>query len=467
MQMIFENGTIITVDERRRVIEDGAVVVDGDRIAAVGKREEMKRRFPDYERYDAKGGIILPGLVDCHVHMSQALIRGCADNMALVDWLKRVWRCQGNFSEEDGKVAAELCILEMIKSGTTAFVETMIASRYGFNGMAQAVDDSGIRAALSKIVMDNPGFGGEYGIMYPGQVEEKESSISEALAMHEKWQGAAEGRIQVWFGPRPLGTGGTSIETMKEIIELAREHDIPINIHYCEIRSETIHYKREFAGYTPGRLTGWLEDIGLLGPKTLLIHVNWLEPEDIPNLARTGTHVVHNPCCNTKLASGFALIPEMIAGGVNVSLGCDGGPSNNTYDMIQEMRFAGYIHRARLLDPLVMDNETVIEMATINGAKVMGREKEFGSLEAGKKADLIILDTDKSHLIPAPDPVSICVCAANGSDVRTMMIDGKMIMDDRRVLTMDEEDIKCRAREHARAVFERAGVKIRTRWPVE
>jgi len=465
MKMIFENARVITVDETRRVIVDGAVAVDGDRIVAVGKRAEVEETFPDYQRYDAKGGIILPGLVDCHVHMSQALIRGCAENTALVEWLKRVWRCQGNFTEEDGKLAAELCILEMIKSGTTAFVETMIASRYGFNGMAQAVADSGIRAALSKIIMDNPGFGGEESIMYPGQAEDKDPSIAEALAMHEKWEGAADGRIQVWFGPRPIGTG-TSVETMKEIIELAHRHDMPIDIHYCECKSETVYYKREFAGYTPGRLTGWLEDIGLLGPKTLLIHVNWLELEDIPILARTGTHVVHNPCCNTKIASGFALIPEMIAGGVNVSLGCDGGPSNNTYDMFRDMRFAAYIHRARLLDPLVMDNETVIEVATINGAKVMGREDEFGSLDVGKKADLIIIDTDQPHLIPSTDPVSTCVCAANGGDVRTVVIDGKMIMDDRKVLTMDEEDIKRRAKEHARAVFDRAGVKVRTRWPV-
>ncbi|MEA1927325.1 MAG: amidohydrolase family protein [Candidatus Auribacterota bacterium] len=292
--MIFENARVITVDETRRVIEDGAVAVDGDRIAAVGKRAEVEGNFPDYQRYDAKGGIILPGLVDCHVHMSQALIRGSAENTALVEWLKRVWRCQGNFTEEDGKLSAELCILEMIKSGTTAFVETMISSRYGFNGMAQAVVDSGIRAALSKTIMDNPGFGGEESIMYPGQAEEKNATLAEAVAMHEKWEGAADGRIQVWFGPRPIGTG-TSVETMKEIIKLARRHDMPIDIHCCECKSETIYYKREFAGYTPGRLTGWLEDIGLLGPKTLLIHVNWLELEDIPILASTGTHVVHNP----------------------------------------------------------------------------------------------------------------------------------------------------------------------------
>lgn len=466
MKMIFEKGWVVTVDEKRRVIKDGAVAVNGDRIAAVGKREEVEGKLPDYERYDAKGGIIMPGLVDCHVHMSQALIRGCADNLALVDWLKRVWCCQGNFTEEDGKMAAELCILEMIKSGTTAFVETMIASRYGFSGMAQVVADSGIRAALSKIIMDKQG---PESFMYPGQAEEKEPTLAEALAMHEKWEGAADGRIQVWFGPRALGTG-TSIETMQEIIKLSRKHNMPINLHYCESRSElmeAIYYKRNFAGYTPGRLTGWLEDIGLLGPKTLLIHVNWLELEDIPNLARTGTHVVHNPACNMKLASGFALIPEMVAGGVNVSLGCDGGPSNNTYDMFREMKWASYIHKARLLDPLVMDNETVIEISTINGAKVMGREEEFGSLEDGKKADLIILDTDKPHLIPSPDPVSTCVCAANGSDVRTVVIDGKLIMDNRKVLTMDEEDIKQRARVHAEEIFTRAGVNIRTRWPIE
>lgn len=463
MQTIFQNADVITMDKSRRIISDGAVAIDGGRIIGVGKRNDLIEKYPTFELYDSKGGVILPGLIDCHVHMAQAMIRGCADDLSLIDWLLPVWRCQGSYSEEDGRLSAELCILEMIKSGTTAFIETMIASRYGFNGIAQAVDESGIRAALSKIIMDMPpGIEQEVITIPEGQREKKEATLTEAASMHEKWEGKAEGRIQVWLGPRPFGIGLT-IKALREVAQLARQRNMRVDIHFCEIKKDN-EYFIEMFNLSP---TEAMEEVGLLGPQTLLIHTIWIDEEDIENLARTGTHVVHNPSCNMKLGSGFAKVPEMIAAGVNVSLGCDGGPSNNTYDMFREMRMASYIHKGRLLDPKTMDSETVLEMATINGARVMGLEDEIGSLEPGKKADLIILDTEKAHLTPHPNPVSACVCAANGSDVSTVVIDGKMIMEDRKVLTMDEEGIIKEARTRARQVFQRAGVEPKSRWPEE
>jgi cytosine/adenosine deaminase-related metal-dependent hydrolase len=463
MQTIFQNADVITIDKKRRVISDGAVVVDSDRIVEVGKRSDLINKYPTFGLYDSQGGIILPGLVDCHVHMAQALIRGCADDLSLIDWLMPVWRCQGSYSEEDGRLSAELCILEMLKSGTTAFIETMIASRYGFNGIAQAVDQSGIRAALSKIIMDMPpGIDQEVISIPEGQREEKEATLAEAVSMHEKWEGGAGGRIQVWIGPRPFGIGLT-IEALRDVAKIARERNMRVDIHFCEIKEDNEYFHKMF----DLKPTEAMEEVGLLGPQTLLIHTIWIDEDEIPNLARTGTHVVHNPTCNMKLGSGFSKIPEMLSAGVNVSLGCDGGPSNNTYDMFREMRMASYIHKGRLLDPKIMDSETVLEMATINGARVMGLEDEIGSLEAGKKADLIILDTSKPHLTPRPDPVSTCVCAVNGSDVDTVVIDGKIIMEDRKVLTLDEEGIVNKARVSAQDVFRRAGVEIKSRWPRE
>ncbi len=463
MQAIFQNADVITMDKKRRVISDGAVATDGDRIIEVGKRNDLIKKYPTFELYDSKGGIILPGLVDCHVHLAQAMIRGCADDLSLIDWLLPVWRCQGSYSEEDGRLSAELCILEMLKSGTTAFIETMIASRYGFNGIAQAVDKSGIRAALSKIIMDMPPGVDQEVISIPeGQREEKEATLAEAVSMHEKWEGGAGGRIQVWLGPRPFGIGLTK-DALREVAKVAMERNMRVDIHFCEIKKDNKYFHKMF-NLKP---TEALEKVGLLGPQTLVIHTIWIDEEDITNLARTGTHVVHNPSSNMKLGSGFARIPEMIAAGVNVSLGCDGGPSNNTYDMFREMKLASYIHKGRLLDPKTMDSETVLEMATINGAKVMGLQEEIGSLEAGKKADLIILDTNKAHLTPRPNPVSTCVCAVNGSDVNTVVIDGKMIMENRKVLTLDEEGIIKKAQASARDVFQKAGVEIKSRWPRE
>lgn len=460
--MIFDNGTIITMDTQRRIIADGAIAIENDHIVAVGKSAQVRARFPDHERVDLRGNVVLPGLIDTHVHLAQALIRGCADDLELIHWLaRRVWVLQGNYDEDDGRLSAELCILEMLKSGTTAFVECMIAGRYGFDGIAEVVRDSGIRAALSKIVMDLPSYAMESGLMYPGMIEEREKSVAEALAMHERWDGAADGRIQVWFGPRT--PGGCTPDLYREISSMAVERGMGITIHLAEIKADVEYIKQEY-GLSP---TEFAESVGLLGPNVLLAHAVWMDETDIARLARTGTHVSHNPSSNAKLGSGIAPIPQMLAAGVNASLGCDGGPSNNSYDLLRDMRWASYIHKARALDPTVMPAEMVLEMATINGAKAMGLADQIGSLEAGKKADFIVLDMDKPHLTPSPNPVSTIVCTATGADVDTVVIDGRMVVRGGEVLTMDEDRILRQARGRARKVYQRAEIEVKPRWPVK
>jgi cytosine/adenosine deaminase-related metal-dependent hydrolase len=459
--MIFTNGTIITMDPQRRIIADGAVAVRGDRIAAVGKTAEVLRAFPDEERLDVGGKVVMPGLIDCHVHLAQALIRGCADDLSLIRWLtERVWVLQGNYTPEDGRASAELCILEMLKSGTTTFLEVMIAGRYGFDGIAEAVRDSGIRGVLSKIVMDLPAYAEAANIMYPGMIEEREATIREALDMHDKWDGQSNGRIRVWFGPRT--PGGCTPDLYREVSQLARERGMGITVHLAEVREDVEYTQKEF-GLRP---VDFAEEVGLLGPNVVLAHAVWLTDEEIEKLAQTGTHVCHNPSSNMKLASGFAKVPEMLQAGVNVALGCDGGPSNNTYDMIREMRLASYIHKGRTLDPTVMPAERVLEMATINGAKALGMADEIGSLEVGKKADLVVLDLNKAHIVPSPDPVSAIVCTASGGDVDTVVIDGRVVVRGGEVLTMDEERVLDEARDRAQKVYQRAGIEIAPRWPL-
>src|SRR5579885_2942329 len=204
--MLLHNTTIITVDSQRRIITDGALVVQGDRITAVGKAAELRERYPAEERVDLGGKLLIPGLVDTHVHLAQALIRGCADDMALIEWLcDRVWVLQGNFTEDDGRVSAQLCIAEMLKSGTTTFLESGLAHRYGFDGIARAVEESGIRACLAGIVMDIGTYATQSNSMYPGMIESRETSLFGVLDMHSKWEGAANDRIHVWFGPRTPG----------------------------------------------------------------------------------------------------------------------------------------------------------------------------------------------------------------------------------------------------------------------
>ncbi|MCD6483547.1 MAG: amidohydrolase [Candidatus Odinarchaeota archaeon] len=462
VDLLIKNGYVITVDEKRRIIKNGAVAIDGNKIVDVGKTDDLIKKYKADEVIDAKDKIVMPGLIDTHVHLAQAMIRGCADDVSLITWLKdRVWVLQGNYNAEDGKTSAELCILEMLKTGTTTFLEVMIAGRYGFDGIAKVVEKSGIRAGLSKIVMDTLGYANEDNIMYPGMAEEKEATIKEALDMHKKWDGAANGRIHVWFGPRT--PGAVSPELYREIRQLADEHNMRITFHLGEVKADVEYTTKNF-NLLP---VEYAKSVGMLGPDVVLAHGVWFSEKEIKLLAETGTHVSHNPSSNLKLASGYAPIPEMLRAGVNVGLGCDGGPSNNSYDMIREMKLAAIIHKARLLDPLVLPAEEIIEMATINGAKAMGLEKEIGSIEKGKKADIILVDMNAPHMVPPTNPVSNLVYAAHGYDVDTVIIDGKVIVGNKKVLTMDEEDIKKRARERAVKVYERAGIKISPQWPVE
>lgn len=459
--MIFENGTIITMDPKRRIITDGAIAVTDDRIAGVGKRGDIVAAFPDdSERRDLKGMTVIPGLVNTHVHLTQALIRGSVDDLGLIDFLvKGVWVLMGNYDHDDARTSAELCLLEMLKSGTTSFVESMLVLHYGFDGIARAVQRSGIRAALSKTLMDTPSYVEGHG-MHEGMREDPEAAFQEALDMHDKWDGAADGRIQVWFGPRP--PGGCSADLYRRMMAAANERGMGVTVHLAEVQ-EDVEFIREQFDMRPAEFA---ESVDMLGPNVLLVHTVWLNDDDIARLARTGTHVTHNPVSNTKLASGIAPIPEMLEAGVNVGLGTDAGTCNNTYDMIREMRWASTLHKVSHLDPVVTPCESALEMATINGARAMGLEEEIGSIEVGKKADFVALDLDKPHLTPSHDPVSAIVYAAHGGDVDTVVIDGKIVVDQREVLTLDEDRILREARKRADNLFQRTGVNRGPRWPV-
>jgi cytosine/adenosine deaminase-related metal-dependent hydrolase len=459
--MIYEHGTLVTMDAQRRVVTDGALAVRDGRFLAIGKSKELQERFPAEPRTDLRGRAIIPGLVNAHVHLAQAMIRGCADDMELIDWLgKRVWVLQGNYTEEDGRASAELCILEMLKSGTTAFVESMLAGRYGFDGIANVVLSSGIRAALAKIVMDVGTYASKDNWMHPGMIEDRETTLRDTLAMYDRWNGAGDGRLAVWFGPRT--PGGVTPELYREISALAAQRDMGITVHLAEVQADRKFLQETYA-QSPAEFA---QAAGLTGPRVLLVHTVWMDAHDIEILSRTRTNVAHNPCSNAKLASGIAPIPEMLAAGVNAALGTDGGPSNNTYDLVREMRWASYLHKARTLNPTIMPAETVLEMATINGARALGWEREIGSLEAGKQADFVVFDLDKPHVTPSSDPVSTIVYAATGTDVDTVVIAGKVVMQGGQVLTMDEERIVREAGERAKAVWKRAGIEHRPRWPV-
>jgi len=449
----------LTLNQKRQIIRDGAIYLEDDQIRDVGKTEDLKAHRAETV-IDAKNMIVMPGLVDTHIHLSQALIRGCADDVSLVDWLKKyVWVLQGNFTKDDGRVSAELCMAEMIRTGTTSFIDCMIHTRYGFDGIAKAVEQAGMRGALSKIIMDSTGYADSPDIMYPGMVENAEACLTETEQMYRKWHGKADGRIQVWYGLRSLG--GVTSELFKEVAQRTREKHTHMTMHLGEVVDDVRYVKENF----DTNLTGFAQMHNLLGPEMVFAHGIHFEDSELKTLATTKTNISHCPASNTKLASGFAKIPQMIDLGVPVSLGCDGGPSNNTYDMIREMRLAALIHKPVAKDPLVVSAEDVIEMATIGGAVAMGIDNIVGSLESGKRADVILIDMHELGLTPAVNPVSNLVYSGSGQSVDTVIVNGKILMRHKQLLTLDIETVMNNAKTHIVNLLERADIDISPKWP--
>ena len=458
--VLISGGTIITMDGQRRIINDGAVLVQNGRIIQVGKTAAVRDRAE--VEIDARGMVVLPGLIDTHVHLAQALLRGCADDTALIDWLQKfVWPLQGNFNATDGKASAELCMLEMIKSGTTTFLESLLHSRYGFDGIAHSLQDSGMRGVLSKTVMGLPGYGDEKSIMHPGMIEDAQTCLKEVESHFKNWNGRADGRIRVWYGARSLG--GCTRELYQQIADGAKKLGTGVTMHLSEVQEDVRYTNKEF-GKTPAE---FMDHVGLVGPNVVFAHGVWLTEMEWQILARKGAHVAHCPSSNMKLSSGIAKVREMMQCGVNVGIGCDGGPSNNSYDMIREMKTASLLQKVRTMDPLALSAETVLEMATLNGARALGLQDQIGSIEPGKKADLIVVNMQKPHLTPAFNPVSHVVYAAEGSDVETAIIDGRVVMENRVVKSLNEEKVIHDANERATKLIQRAEIGITPNWTME
>ncbi len=461
MGYIIGNATIITVDKQRRIFSDGAIVVSGNLIEDIGKTDDIIQQYPSYEFHDMKGHIIMPGLINGHVHLTQALIKGCADDVSLIDFLaKRIWRLMGSYNHDEARASTDICLLEMIKSGTTTFVETLLLSRYGLDGITDAVIQSGMRGVLAKSVMDIATYASRDNIMCEGMVEDGDECLKQAIEWKQKSENAGNGRINIWLGPRPVGS--TTKEMLQKVGKTAKEHDMGIAIHFCEVKQDVALMRDQYK-QAPGEFA---ESAGILTDRTMMAHGIWLTEEDMKALKRHKSTVVHCPASNAKLASGFCLVPELFEEGVNVALGTDGPTCDNAYDMFDAMRLAAIIHKGRLLDPLVVPAETAIEMATINGAIAMKKEDELGSLEIGKKADIITIDCNNPRLMPNTNPVSLVVYSAKGSDVDNVIIDGKFIVKDREILTMDEQAVIDNAKEKIMQVLEKTGIKNESRWPM-
>lgn len=419
------------------VLEHGAIAIDEGKIVGLGPTKEVERKFEAKQVLDASNSVVLPGLINTHTHLAMTLFRGVNDDLRGLEWLNRAWSIESNLSPSDVYWGALLGCLEMIRSGTTCF-----ADHYFFmDRVAKAVDRSGIRAALAQAVFDTWG---------PKGID---TSLEGSLNFAKRFNGAAGGRISCMLGPHSTFT--CYAETLKQVREAASATGFRIHLHLAE-RVEELQILKERYGKTPVR---FLEEVKLLGPDLLGAHVIYVDEEEISMLKRTDTKVNHNPIGNTKGASGTSPVPEMLKRGVNVSLGTDGAGSNNNLDMFEEMKVAAIIHKLRLNDPAALSAWEVLEMATLRGARALGLEGEIGTLEVGKRADLILIRLNRPHLVPIHNLPSLLVYSANGNDVDTVIVDGRILMKNREVLTLKEDEVLGRAQEVFEGLLEKSGWK--------
>jgi len=449
---------VVTVDPKRRVIRDGAVAVEGMEIVEVGKSSELKRKYSRAETIDAKNKIVMPGLFDCHAHSYQNMIRGMAFVLPRRQrgafLLGPTLRLQGVYTPEDAKASMALNCLEYIKSGVVGFCDWGINLRYKIDGLAEVVRDSGIRGVLGKSVMEYPDYGSCKNVIDPGLIEDKDECIRDTIRAIKKWHGKADGRIQVWFGPRSVGA--LSVETYKEIARLVKQYKVGITFHLAELGELDTGFIWNTYGMSPME---FMKSVGWVGPNVSFNHCLYLTGIDFKILMETGTNVVHCP------GTGFdTRVQDMLQMGINVALGCDGGHETN--DVFLAMKLEKTLqNRIPRRDLTILYPEKLIEMATINGARALMWHRESGSIEKGKRADMILVNLNKPSLTPMLNPVHDIPSRVLGSDVDTVIVNGKILMENRVVKTLDEDRVIEEARRRAEEVRERAGYEIEWHWP--
>ncbi|MBR2666292.1 amidohydrolase family protein [Methanobrevibacter sp.] len=375
---------------------------------------------------DAEGKILLPGLINTHTHLSMTLFRGLADDLSLDSWLNdHIWPMEANLNGDYCYIGALLGAVELIKSGTTTFSDMY----FYMEDVARAVEDAGIRAVLS------------YGMIDFGDAEKREAEIEENLQLFKSCNGMADGRIKVFFGPHSPYTA--SEDLLIKVRELADEYNMGIHIHVSETEKE-INDSLDERGLRPFE---YLEKIGFLGPDVVAAHCVWLSDEEIKIIKKHDVKVSHNPCSNMKLASGIAPVSKLIENDICVSIGTDGASSNNNLDLIEELKTASLLQKVSTLDPKVLTSDEAITMATIKGAEALGLENEIGSIEVGKKADIILIDTNSANMVPDSSSLSSNVIySANGSNVDTTICNGKILMENKKLTVLDEQEIYDKAK---------------------
>lgn len=446
------NAGVVTMDVQRRQFNQGAVLIEGDRILQVGKSADLiAETGAEVERVDLRGRWILPGLINTHVHTSQQLGRGLGDDVNLLTWLhERIWPYESSMTEEDSYVSSLLCGVEQIRSGVTCFAEP--GGQY-VGGMARAVTELGIRGILARSTMDM----GEG--LPPDWNETTDKALNIQVEDLKRWHGKANGRVRVWFGLRTIFNNSDALIVRTK--ELADRYKVGVHMHVAEIKEEV-----EFARATRGQTTvAHLDHLGVLGPNLLAVHTVWLTDAEIDLFAQKNVKVSHNPAAAMRVL-GFARVPEMMARGICVTIGTDGAPSNNRMTLVDEMWLASLIHKGRLLDPTVMPAQDILAMVTCNGAKALLWEDDLGSIEPGKKADLVVINPNTATMLPVHDPIANLVTSMRSENVESVMVDGEWVMLERQILSVNEEEILTEAKARAAAIAKRAGIHLPNRFKV-
>jgi 5-methylthioadenosine/S-adenosylhomocysteine deaminase len=440
VDLIVSGGIVVTMDGARAILRDGSIAVKGDVIVAVGPRVEIESRYSGAQTIDARGGLVLPGFINGHTHVPMTLFRGLHDDVTLQEWLyKYIFPAEAkNVNEEFVRWGTRLAAAEQIRAGVTTFADMY----YFEDAVAEETKAAGMRGVLGETFIDFPA--------------PDNKSEAEMLAYTEKflrrWQG--DSLIHAAVAPHSIYT--CSKKTIQDAAALARKYHAPVLMHVAEMKKEWEDSEKA-NGMSP---VEYLEKIGVLGPELVAAHCIFVDEADRKLLAERQVGCVHNPSSNMMIASGVAPVPEMRAAGIAVGLGTDGpAGSNNDLDLMEEIDLAAKLAKITKMDPRSLNAKAVVEMATIDGARALHMEKEIGSLEAGKKADLILISLDEPNAVPMYDVYAQIAYSLKGSDVETVVIGGRVVMRERKLLTVDEPAVLAKAREYRKSVGASLGME--------
>jgi 5-methylthioadenosine/S-adenosylhomocysteine deaminase len=433
VDMIVSGGIVVTMDSGRAIVHDGSVAVKGDVILAVGPRAEIESRYSSVQVIDGRGKLVLPGFINGHTHVPMTLFRGLHDDVTLQDWLyKYIFPAEAkNVNEEFVRWGTRLAVAEQIRAGVTTFADMY----YFEDAVAEETKAAGMRGVLGETFIDFPA--------------PDNKSNAEMMAYTEKFLKRWQGDPLIHAAPAPHSIYTCSKKTIQDAAALAAKYHAPLLMHVSEMKKEWDDSEKA-NGMSPVQ---YLEKIGVLGPGLVAAHCIFVDEADRKLLAARGVGCVHNPSSNMMIASGVSPVPEMRAAGVAVGLGTDGpAGSNNDLDLMEEIDLAAKLAKISKMNPLALNAKAVVEMATIDGARALHMEKEIGSLEAGKKADLILISLDEPNAVPMYDVYAQVAYSLKGSDVETVVIGGRVVMRGRKLLTIDEPAVLKKAREYGKSV---------------